>query len=84
MTELMELLYDYVREFCFCRHIDQQDCQQLKELKEHNLSSLRRSLSATQTEALENYQRACYSQQQLELEAMFRAGFEVALKLHTL
>ncbi|MCI8809395.1 MAG: hypothetical protein HFF84_04570 [Oscillibacter sp.] len=84
MSELMELLYDYAREHGLSRYINQEDYQQLEDLESKSLSSLCRSLSAAQAEALETYQHTSYGQKQLELEAMFQAGFEVALKLHTL
>ena len=53
MSELMELLYDYAREHCLSRYINQEDYQQLEDLESKSLSSLRRSLSAAQVEALE-------------------------------
>lgn len=81
MTELMELLYDYARDHYFSGYIDQQAYRQLQDLESQNLSSLRRSLSAAQSEALEHYQHARYSQQQLELEAMFQAACKLAREL---
>ncbi len=82
MTQLMELLYKYTREYGIYKQLNHQEHADAEEaMEERNLNSLKESLNVRQLAVLERFQDAAGERQSIELEAMFRAAFALAREL---
>lgn len=81
MTDLMELLYEYVQSHRVAGFIDSRAYGEVERLEEKNLTALKKDLTSEGLAALERYQAACLERQNMGLEAMFRAAFSIAQEL---
>lgn len=81
MTDLMELLFDFAQTDRLPGCLPPRAYEEAARLEGKHLSALREGLSGEQTALLERYQDACREQRELELEAMFQAGFRLAREL---
>lgn len=81
MTQLMELLYKYTREYGIYKQLNHQEYADAEAMEERNLDSLKESLNVRQLAVLERFQDAAGERQSIELEAMFRAAFALAREL---
>ena len=82
MTEPMRILYDYATRYRLSGSME--DCEQHTEntkTMEHSLKALQEQLNEKELRQLENYLDGQRTVQSIELEAMFCAGFSIALEL---
>ena len=85
MTELMRILYDYASRYRMSGSME--DCEQYTEstkTMERSLKALHELLSEKELQHFENYLDEQRMVQSIELEAMFCAGFSIALELSRL
>lgn len=81
MTALMQLLYDYARNFLLPACVNREDIDAAIADEIHSLSALKKGLSAGQLAALKSYQRAGSRRKRLEQEALFRAALSLGREL---
>lgn len=81
MSDLMLLLYEYAQTHRVAGFIDSRMYGEAERLEERNLAALREALSGEGLAILERYQDACQEHQDMNLEAMFQAGFSIAREL---
>lgn len=85
MTELMRILYDYASKSRLSSSLE--DCEQHQEsakVVDNSLHTLRKRLGAEDAQVLENYLGEELVVHELELEAMFCAGFSIGQELSRL
>ena len=85
MTEPMRILYDYASRYRLSGSME--DCEQHNEndkLAERSLKALQETLNEEERKQLEYYLSGQRTVQSIELEAMFCAGFSIALELSRL
>ncbi len=85
MTELMQCIYDYALSTRFCtdayRSLDGPLQRSVDGPLQRSLDTLVQSLSEAQRSTLRTYCGALEEQRDLELEAMFQAGFSVCREM---
>lgn len=81
MTDLMELLYEYAQSHRVAGFLDARAYGETERLEERNLTVLKKDLTGEGLAVLERYQAACLERQNMNLEAMFQAGFSIAREL---
>ena len=82
MTELMQILYDYASSYRLAGSMA--DCEQFNEsekLAKSSLKDLQEALNEQELKKLQNYLGEQQILQDLEREAIFRAGFSIGLEL---
>ena len=81
MTTLAQLIYNYAQNYRLPSFLDRDAIDLTISDQAHTLAVLKKGLSAQQLETLEQYQKFCRRQQELEMEAMFLTAFSVAREL---
>lgn len=81
MTDLMQCIYDYTLSTRFTSYLCTDAYRGLDGPLQRSLDTLVQSLSEAQRSTLRAYRGALEEQRDLELEAMFQAGFSVCREM---
>ena len=82
MTELMETLFLYAQEHRFLTYCNQETAyRESRHAIDRQETLLREALSKEQAHRLDDLMSELHAMQWIELEAMFQAGFSIAVEL---
>lgn len=81
MTDLMQIICDYLQEHCYRDFLPREYYWHLTHLSEKQESNLLKTLSDSQRDLLDQYESTRNQMHSHELEAMFQAAWNAAREL---